>query len=419
VDVGGRLLAALIAAGDLIQYRSFALRREYFFGAEIGLFDFVDEHVNAYHTLPAASTVVEKFPDLPEAPEPPKFYLDLVEQRFVHKTLNAALLSCSSLLKENDTFTACNAVASALSSIREFRSRRLLTEFTQEAHDYYFAAYTQDKLSHRKEIFVGYPHLDNAGGMRGGSILSIIGRPGLGKTFQLLNMALFGVEKQGTCNLFVSMEMPTSEIMERLVAMYAHYPMDHIQQYELSTAQQKQLPAILFGAKQLKGRLWIVDGNFGSTVADVFGLVHQLDPHALWIDGAGFMDHPDKKLNKFARVGANIVEIKQWAVECDIPVFLTYHFNREAAKKQVKSKGQIKGGLEDIGDSDEIGRVSSVVLGMFEDESVETLVSREVRVLKGRAGQIGAFRIRWDFSKMDFSQIMDDDVLASGTLKFL
>ncbi len=418
MDVGGRLLAALVAAGDVVQYRKLGLKPEFFYGAEADLFAFVDKHVQTYHALPSKETVAEKFSDVPQPVEPAKFYADQVEHRFTHKTINAALTECSGLMKDNDTFTAINIVEEALARVRNMRSRGSVTEFTQEAHDFYMGHYTKEKLTQQHEIFTGYPYLDRHGGMKGGGMLSIIGRPGLGKTFQLLKMALFGVEQQGTDNLFLSMEMPLVEIMERLVAMYAHYPMDHIQNYELSTAQQKQLPGILLGAKKQKGRLWIVDGNFASTVDDLFGLVHQHDPDAVWVDGAGFMDHPDKRLSKFARVGANAVDIKRRASECGVPAFLSYHFNREASKKQQKSKGAVKGGLEDIGDSDEIGRASSVVLGMFEEESVETLVSREVRVLKGRKGQIGSFRINWDFVGMNFDQIVDDEELKTGKLQF-
>lgn len=81
-----------------------------------------------------------------------------------------------------------------------------------------------------------------------------------------------------------------------------------------------------------------------------------------------------------------------------IPAFLSYQFNREASKKQEKSKGKHKGGLAEIAMSDKIGQVSSVVCGMFEEESVETLLTREIHVLKGRKGQIGKFRINWDSS---------------------
>jgi hypothetical protein len=52
--------------------------------------------------------------------------------------------------------------------------------------------------------------------------------------------------------------------------------------------------------------------------------------------------------------------------------------------------------------------VSSIVLGLYEEESVETVQSRVIEILKGRKGEVGRFRTRWDFHKMDFSEVLAD-----------
>ena len=68
-----------------------------------------------------------------------------------------------------------------------------------------------------------------------------------------------------------------------------------------------------------------------------------------------------------------------------------------------------KVGLEYIGDSDAIGRNSSLILGMFEEESPETIRRREISVLKGRHGETGSFFIKWDFENMDFSEYHESE----------
>ena len=51
--------------------------------------------------------------------------------------------------------------------------------------------------------------------------------------------------------------------------------------------------------------------------------------------------------------------------------------------------------------------VSSVVLALFQEDSIETSKERRIRVLKGREGTIGEFPVRWDFYGMNFDQVED------------
>ena len=89
-------------------------------------------------------------------------------------------------------------------------------------------------------------------------------------------------------------------------------------------------------------------------------------------------------------------------MEFNIPVVASWQFNRGAEKKMEKDK-QV--GLEDIGYTDEIGQLSSVVLGLMQEESIETIMTREVRILKGRDGEVGTFYTKWDFINMDFGEL--------------
>ena len=418
MDIGAKLLVALIVLGDIVMYRKLALKAELFFGAETELFTFISNHVTKYSALPQPETLAEYFAALPAAPEPVQYYADLVQQRYTHKALNTALAAASDHLKAQDTFTTKNVLIEALIHIRGVETRSVLEEFMADGPEQYMALYHKKQVEDIPEVMLGWPALDIHGGLRAGDVLSVIGRPALGKTFSLLHMAAHAAVSQGLRVLFVSLEMPLAEIRERLVAMYAKFPMEHIQNYELTSAQQVKLPATLLHTQNEKGKLWVLDGNFASTVEEVFALVYQLNPHALYIDGAYLMRHADPRLNRYHRAEINMELVKRQAAAFGIPVAQTYQFNRQAVKKQQKSGGMEFGGLEDIAFSDAIGQISSMVLGLFEDESVETLKARCIHVLKGRKGQIGNFRINWNFLTMDFSQIMDDEEKMHGILTF-
>jgi hypothetical protein len=79
----------------------------------------------------------------------------------------------------------------------------------------------------------------------------------------------------------------------------------------------------------------------------------------------------------------------------------SWQLNREATKK--KKNEEV--GLSEIGYSDAIGQISSVVLGLFQEESIETVEGRQVHVMKGRNGEVGNFSTRWNFHVCDFTEI--------------
>jgi hypothetical protein len=88
-----------------------------------------------------------------------------------------------------------------------------------------------------------------------------------------------------------------------------------------------------------------------------------------------------------------------------VPVVISYQFNREV-KKGAKAANV---GVENIAYTDAIGQLSSVVLGLLQDESVETMMQRRIEILKGRSGEQGSYDINWIFDVgpkfMTFSEI--------------
>lgn len=418
MDVGGRLLAALIASGDVILFRRLTLRPDFFLGPESPAYEFIAKHVESYNALPKPATLAGKF-ELPAAPEPVQFYADQVHQRYVHRRLNRTLVECSAMMKEMDTFGTRVLLQEALADVRMVEMRTSLAEFTADAHDLYMAEYLRRQTEEVIEIPFGWPHMDKYGGQGPGDVVTVVGRTSQGKSLALLYSAVHSAFERGNDELFVSTEMNMLATMERLVALYTHYPMDHIQNYELTTAQQKGLPALLLKAKGEKGRLWVMDGKLVSTVPQVRAVIRQLGVKSAKLDGAYLFKHEDKRLNKSQRVDANAEMIKEMAEEEGIPVWQSHQFNRDAAKKQKKSGGEDKGDLEDIGLSDSIGQLSSTVLGMFQESTVESLIKREMAVLKGRKGQLGKFWINFDWLGMNFTQIMDEELKKKGQLEFV
>ena len=91
----------------------------------------------------------------------------------------------------------------------------------------------------------------------------------------------------------------------------------------------------------------------------------------------------------------------------NIPVAISYQFNRQTPKKKDESTG-----LEHIAGADAIGQIASIVLGSFDDDNVETMKRKKIRIMKGRSGEQGEYFINWifdDYPFMDFSEIAEKD----------
>ena len=150
--------------------------------------------------------------------------------------------------------------------------------------------------------------------------------------------------------------------------------------------------------------LWVVDGNLTATVEDISALCYQLKPDAVFVDGAYLLKVPGK-FGKYEKIGEIAQGLKsRIAGDHDVPVVASWQFNRESMKIK---KGD-KVGLEHIAGSDEIGQLSSIVLGLFQEDSAETITRRKIDILKGRSGEIGEIFVKWDFQKMDFSEVEEN-----------
>lgn len=417
MSVGMRYLASLIDSGDVKEFTASKVSKDLFKPVELEVYEFVEGFVYSYKALPTKDTVIEQFPDmgLPKAPETPAYYADQMRDRYISDTIKAGYTETKkALTKENmDTDEAVRVLSDTLVQIHKITNESRIMDFKESA-DFLKEAYTKKKVQGMDgTILTGYPSVDSiSGGLEGGDVLSIVGRPALGKTFSTLYTGLHAWDQQGKNVLYVSMEMNLLKIQQRLASMKTKYSLTQLKKAQFATNIKKGFFAAMESLKEKPNSYWIVDGNMTATVEDIWKLTMQLHPDLVIVDGAYLLHHPNPRIGKYDRVGENARLLKSMvAAEFDIPVIESWQFNREAVKKMQKNK-DAKTGLEDIGYSDEIGQISSLVLGLTQSESVETIKRRKVEILKGRDGETGEFYINWDFFNMDFGEI--DNTLKLG-----
>lgn len=413
-SAGIKLLSALVDAQDTKALATMRLEPSLFKGEELDLYTFLMDHAHKYGKIPSREMVEENaaLEDLlVPTTEPLDYYLDEVEKRFIHNALKGVVAEASSLLVGKQAEAAMDILMRSVATLYQKKNRRHLFDF-RNAQEIVWEEYkTQQTIGNLISAPYGWPYLDDmSGGIRPGDFTTFVGRPMAGKTFMMLYTA-HNAWKQGHKVLVISLEMLATLLIQRLASMQTHKKLTDLLRAELSTQAFNSMMSDLAKLKQVETPMWVVDGSTVHNLDDVSMLCHQLQPSLLLIDAAYLLGHPDQKLNKWDRQSDNARQAKQRiATDMGIPTLASYQLSKESSKAKKKNKTYEAGG-EDVYGSDEIFQLSTVMLGLFDNENdIESKNKRKVRVLKGRNGETGEFHINWDFSsKMDFSQYVVED----------
>jgi replicative DNA helicase len=417
--LGFKCLKSLCATQQPMKWYRAKLIAEMFRPGEVEVFEWVDGFVQKHHALPQLTTLEQKFPDISniEAPEPVSYYLEKVETRLYYERINKANIDSQNVLKSDQTKIdeALTILSDTMAYIKAHQYRHRIVDLVKEGPQMVLTAYHNVMMMDNVGQF-GWPYMDKAtGGLMPGDVVTFIGRPAAGKTWKILYTAMHNWRK-GKRVLVVSMEMAPLPVVQRLIAMYAHTNISQLKVGGYSTHTFTKFKASLMGLVQENDGFYIVDGNLAASVDDIYSLAQQLKCDQVYIDGAYLLRHKNPRLDRYTRVAENIELIKKDTSEAEIPTVASYQFSRTATKN--KKKGEA-GDLDDIGYSDAIGQISTIALGLFQDDSVETLEGRVVRVLKGRNGEVGQFRINWDFQTMDFSEINEEETQQTAQLEYI
>lgn len=418
--IGYRALKSFAEHQDTLAWFRYKLVDQMFRAGEKEVFAYIQQHVTKHHALPKLDTLEQAFPDIKNypTPEPPSYYLEHLENRLYYEVINSANVESQSLLKANpgNHTQALAKLSEAMAFVSTHRYRMRIVDLAKEGSKLALTAYHNVLVAESVGKF-GWKHMDeSSGGLMPGDVVTIIGRPGAGKSWSLFQIAKKNWQA-GHRPLVVSMEMAPLPVVQRFTAMIGGVPIGQLKKAAFSSQSYGKFTSGILQMAKMEG-LFIVDGNLAASVEDVYTLARQLGCDQVYIDGAYLMRHPNPRLDKFTRVSENVELMKRYTSEANMPTVSSYQFARSAVKNKKKDE---KPGLEDIGLSDSIPQVSSVVLGLFQEDTVESIESRLISVMKGRDGEIGGFRINWDFNTMNFDQVSDDQDPSQATsqLNFL
>ena len=417
IHLGLQLVAAQTREGDLEAYLRLGEHRHLFQEHEVGAHDVLRNHVINFGSMPAKETVETHCGALlPEASEAAAYYFEHLRRRYVADGLRSVTADVSPLLRGPgaDPDAAYDLMLDRVHELGIGSRRTEVHDFREALTPVLAEQGAQTASGGDRGVRLGWDYLDAMmGGARPGDLISLAARPGEGKTWLLTYSARYAWAQHNKRSLIVTMEMPALRILQRLASMHAGVPITEVKGWP-TTRGKARLRAALEEAAQHDSPLYVIDGKMAVTVDDIVLACRQLHPDIVYVDGAYLLRHQDKQLRRFERQAAVTDQLKnELATDCSVPVFSTWQFNKEVSRKRA---GARKRTMDDIYGSDVIAQHSSVVLGLLEESSPETLRRRMMDILKGREGETGEFEIQWDFARMDFSQRTAE---APGPLVYL
>ena len=289
-------------------------------------------------------------------------------------------------------------------------------------------------------IETGFRELDKmCSGLHPGDLYIVAGRPGMGKTSFVLNLAVniasprgshrdspgdfeAPVEEPGHGVLFCSLEMPREQLAARLLAAEARVDMAGIRSAQLQREDWSKLTSA--AAELSKIPLWI-DDTPALTLLDLRAKIRRLQAEI----GRGDAHVPARKLGLVAidylqlmqgrrDAGSREQEIselsrglKQLAKEMSVPVIALSQLNRAVETRNTKDK---RPQLSDLRESGAIEQDADAIMFIYRDfyyfkENADKRHIAEIIVAKQRNGPTGSFETRFTEAYTRFDNLANEE----------
>ena len=280
------------------------------------------------------------------------------------------------------------------------------------------------EIANRKEEIIGVPtgfiDLDKLFcGFRGGDLIVVAARPGVGKTSFALNMAVNSAKK-GTTVAFFSLEMSATQIVQRIMCSESGVALSKLRSAKLNQSDWAQLTNSMEGLAQLD---LAIDDTAGLSILQarakarrqMRNLANEGKKGLIIVDYLQLMNPAVARRdgNRAVEVGEISRGLKVLAKELDVPVVALSQLNRSVETRGTKYKRPM---LSDLRESGSIEQDADIVMFIDRsmDESEAMLDTRpdlgcaEIQVAKHRNGPTKDVTLAFVGELTKFSDFADE-----------
>lgn len=343
-----------------------------YFNQYLEEYEFITNHYREYGNVPDDETILAKFPDfeLLNVNENEKYLIETIQEEYLYNQCVPILNKSAELLQGNSQ----EAVEYLLPRIRE-----LLVNCTYAAGTDIMANPLErlEEVARRKEsggmlgISSGLPEMDEilGGWMPGEELVTIAGRPNMGKSWILL-FFLAKAWEQGKRVLLYSGEMSSLSVAFRTDTLLTHISnismtrgtidekSSKIYEAELNRMKNHQVPFIVVTPKDLGGKRM--------TVPMLESLVEKYNPDIIGIDQfslmADYRSNRDPIRVQLTHIAEDLFNLSE---KYGKPVLADAQANRKSSDKDSPEAPE----LDEIGESDGIGQNSTRVITLVQAPS--------------------------------------------------
>lgn len=399
MSIGNDLMATIVAGEERLVLGE--INPEWLTTDEREVFDFVMEHMRRHGSMPTFDTLDSAGHELPDPRdlEPYSYYLQELPRRAIHQRYRDSFPSMADMLENRQVEPLLTEMRELLDFATFQTSSMAVSSIQHEV-----AGLTREVRSLRQHgllgVTTGYPTLNEmTDGFQGGDLAALVGRPSMGKSYLLFNMAN-EAWKAGKSVLIVTMEMLVRQCSRRILALNTGVNPNDIRNGHIDSFTRTMINTVMSSFHH-GAPLNFVAGDFRKTVADIDILVQELNPDILFVDSAYLLQPSSNKRRNSRReyISDTFEELKSIAMNRDKPVVVSTQFNR------TKKTGRGASDLSQIAESDAIGQLVSVALGVSEGGGQLRRRRREIALMKNREGSVCQFDTAFSFNPVNFSEV--------------
>jgi len=392
---------------------------------------FIGEYHEKYGSIPSVGLIVEnsgcvvKPPDTEEDRVDLRYVVDQLYERFQFKSLNYGLGKSSEALENGNQQEAIDEVLKLSDHLRSERKDQLQIHSLGDVAPEVLAMYERVKRGETGVPFPWQTMTDMTLGMWPGTLTFFVARPGVGKTWTAVIMAMHAWQVAKLRVLIVSPELGRVELGERCVAKYGGFSYKDMVSAELGVFAEPKFYQVIEELKANGDGLYILDDEDRLQPDYIEQAVEAVQPHLVIIDslymlrvergkvksGAGskgdrmervvetinWMRGLSRKKRSFAPEGLPVVGIHQLSRDGKV---------RSDAAKSIKS-GRGTGGLEDtVALSDALFWNAHNLFAMYQDQyMMQDHQLMYVPLKARRQTKVSNLVISWDLTTMDFKEL--------------
>jgi replicative DNA helicase len=270
-------------------------------------------------------------------------------------------------------------------------------------------------------VTTGFVDLDKlTAGLQPSDLIIIAGRPSMGKTAFVLNIAANAALRGGTGVAVFSLEMSKEQLALRMLCAEARIDLARVRTGHLAPGELSDLAQ---SAHVLMSAPIYIDDTPAITVLELRAKARRLwrDPNAklglVVVDYLQLMRSNEGKDSREQEISEISRSLKALAKELQVPVVALSQLNR-----QVENRSPPKPRLSDLRESGAIEQDADVIAFIYREEAyVEDTDKRgiaEIIVAKQRNGPVGSVELAFlrEYTRFENREMVPDDAAGGGAL---